>query len=665
MTEVIERLNYYQLQFLGAEDFKAEQIYHRDMRRRHNLGPHTWGIVEGLELVEQPRGDGGIDVYVQPGLAIDGFGREIVVGAQYKLDASDFRFIKPVSSTSSRTISVHIAYGEEQASPAAFGYGACDGGDQNNRVRELFRIVIDTKPPTHSPVRVDGHDLADSALPADGSVSYQELPDSATTRWLVPLGSVEWHPDLDSTKQGFKPSAHLDDDRHYAGIVAAEILAPAGKLRIRPRNLPADPDKADFATVEGRLEVEGELHADRKLAVDGDVDAKKDIILWGGKLSFSTPPADDNALLWLRRLPGTSDLRIHIGPSPGTQRLTIGPGSNEDNPSPATEKEVLTVSGDDKVAIDTGVLSFGTQSRQRIDLSTADYGIGVDNRGFYCRTASEFAWYRGGVHPSVPLSTGTPLMRLSAASGLTISGTLHAASLHATSGDVVIDGGSLLLRGALGDTGTDDLAITRVTKAFNQNDLRIIIGDDVDGTDAFTIGPINGGQYKEQFKVTNAGNVTVAGDLTVKQNLTVQQTTTMQGAVTADAGLTVTGNTQLQTLAVSGPSSFAADISLASGAAIKYGTGKFPIDMKTGVASPTTWPHPVHVVTDLPTVTQALLHVSLTSIKKTGTATNLEWTVKVLPLTPSTGPNFTFMVDTMVSSGAVVEQFSWIAFFVA
>ena len=44
----IERLNYYEGEFLGATDFQAEQEYHRDMRRRHNVGQHTWGIVSGL-----------------------------------------------------------------------------------------------------------------------------------------------------------------------------------------------------------------------------------------------------------------------------------------------------------------------------------------------------------------------------------------------------------------------------------------------------------------------------------------------------------------------------------------------------------------------------------------------------------------------------------------
>src|SRR5580698_6941999 len=81
----IERLNYYEGEFLGAADFEAEQEYHREMRRRHNVGQHTWGIVSGFDLVQIPNGavdpNGGlpeVDIYVQPGMAVDGFGREIV-----------------------------------------------------------------------------------------------------------------------------------------------------------------------------------------------------------------------------------------------------------------------------------------------------------------------------------------------------------------------------------------------------------------------------------------------------------------------------------------------------------------------------------------------------------------------------------------------------------
>src|SRR5690348_10880694 len=84
----ILRLHYYQRQYLGAADLEDQQSYMRDMRRRHNVGQHTWGIVAGLMMVEEPvAGDPtAVDVYIQPGMAVDGFGREIFVMAPVKLD---------------------------------------------------------------------------------------------------------------------------------------------------------------------------------------------------------------------------------------------------------------------------------------------------------------------------------------------------------------------------------------------------------------------------------------------------------------------------------------------------------------------------------------------------------------------------------------------------
>src|SRR5256714_7477767 len=75
----IKRLNYYNSQFLVADDFLDEQYYHTPMRRIHNRSLHTWGIVEGLE-VKQVAGEntGANKVTVAPGIAIDRLGQEIV-----------------------------------------------------------------------------------------------------------------------------------------------------------------------------------------------------------------------------------------------------------------------------------------------------------------------------------------------------------------------------------------------------------------------------------------------------------------------------------------------------------------------------------------------------------------------------------------------------------
>lgn len=71
----VKRLNYFNHQFLDAKDFQEEQAYHIRMRRLHNRLLHRWGIVEGLAVREH----GEHTVTVEPGVAIDGEGREIVL----------------------------------------------------------------------------------------------------------------------------------------------------------------------------------------------------------------------------------------------------------------------------------------------------------------------------------------------------------------------------------------------------------------------------------------------------------------------------------------------------------------------------------------------------------------------------------------------------------
>lgn len=70
-----ERVLYREGQRLLAADLGAEQAYHDAARRRHNLGGHTWGIVRGLA----PAVDAAGRLIIQPGLAVDGYGRELLL----------------------------------------------------------------------------------------------------------------------------------------------------------------------------------------------------------------------------------------------------------------------------------------------------------------------------------------------------------------------------------------------------------------------------------------------------------------------------------------------------------------------------------------------------------------------------------------------------------
>jgi hypothetical protein len=624
MAELIERPNYYQLQFLGADDFKSEQAYHRDMRRRHNIGPHRWGIVTGLELVEKPHESGsGLDVYIQPGMAIDGFGRELFVVAPYKLDTADFQFI---TGTVAAPHEVWIAYREETALPPELGYGTCESEGQNDRVREDFRVVIDPTGDKHAAIVVNGRAAEATAIPEDESVPYQELPDGATTRWLVRLGNVMWNP---LTRELETASTQLALGRIYAGIVAEEVLAPDTKLRLRPRKAfaAADIDKQDFATVEGRMRVKGSIVEE------------KDIYLQGGKISFQNAAGSDaNVPLWIQRMGGNSaawDLRIHIGAdSDGAKhRLTVGSG--EEPIAMSTEKVYFAVRGDDRVEIPTGTLYFGEKTRQMMTLWAAPddeappYGIGVQGGALYFRTGGHVFWYRGGVHDDGQGKAGdggVKLLQLDDKGRLRFgSATQQMLNLWNEAYGVGVQSSTLYFR--------------------TNNDFCWFRG----GSHSDARGDANGG--------TVAMRLDDNGDLRIERDTSVGRSLTVQSAV-----------------AVGGSLSLGGDLNMGSGQAMVLDGVRFPIDIRTGelVITPnpgqTSGIRTVQVNSRLKKSTSAFFTAALAEIQHDGTENTPRWGITVdNSLTKEIdGDTWEFGFRWEVSSThAKINLVSYVAFFIA
>lgn len=257
MSEDIRRVRFYQGQYLGADDLEAEQRYHRDLRRRHNVGHHTWGVVTGLQLEIEDANR----LWVDPGMAVDGFGREIFVLAPAELGPADFLAEKLTTGPQP----VWLAYHEESAVPARYGYAECDDGTLQ-RVVESYRLVVG------EPEDPDGRDdvvIAGDHEDTADSIPFQHLPvDEVKARWFVLLGEVFW----DSATQTF---LSVDETkRPYAGVVAQTVWAPAGELRLRDRRPTADLHVA----VEGRMRVDGvhtargniELHGTDLVALNAD-----------------------------------------------------------------------------------------------------------------------------------------------------------------------------------------------------------------------------------------------------------------------------------------------------------------------------------------------------------------------------------------------------------
>jgi hypothetical protein len=98
-------------------------------------------------------------------------------------------------------------------------------------------------------------------------------------------------------------------------------------------------------------------------------------------------------------------------------------------PSDASFRNLLDDGAGNMSVTDTGGIYFGATTRQMINLYWANYGIGVQNNTFYCRTDGNFAWYRFGSHSNGELSAGggSTLMTLTP-SGLTVNGAFVSSS---------------------------------------------------------------------------------------------------------------------------------------------------------------------------------------------------------------------------------------------
>jgi hypothetical protein len=338
-TNQTQRPQYFENQYLGADDLTAAVEYARLQQTRHALGAHTWGIAAGLQLVEKASSSGGgIDLFVQPGFAWDGFGRPVVILAPYKLSTEKFKsFVfdsaQDAGNPEGRLVEVWLRYVEAPTRAPAQGFEVCGASGNFSRVDELFQVEVGERKLlkdqrdrlTVAGRSVDAREVPqsfDAAAPLlyDDSVPYQSFPDAgARARWLIPLGSVRWVPEHSGQPGAFvaRNAEDLKKSRYqkrYAGVVGESVAAADGVIRLRDRTKDYSAyQSTDLVWVEGNLRVEG--HAS----------------LFGGELRLLDQAGLDNgAPLSVRRLEsndkGGRSLQAQIGTAQaGTNRFEVGP----------------------------------------------------------------------------------------------------------------------------------------------------------------------------------------------------------------------------------------------------------------------------------------------------------------------------------------------------
>jgi hypothetical protein len=355
MSDLItRRVHYFDRQYLRQPDFADEQAYQIALRRRHNIAQHIWGIVSGLEITVEEQSLG-----IRPGMAIDGYGREIVLAARYPVAVEQFQRL------GSNRLDVWLNYDRADGGTNPSGYLACSGDAPNEyyRTAEIPRVAleragasrVDTRRPKLVPTAV-----LDAPLELD-------TPDDPLLLWPVYLGRVTWAPEAESGKQFL-----IDlSDRPYAGVVGDVVDHPANPSRIEIGKLPAALDrrtidettylygkdeKRAFAifvppeqtqTGEVQLDPRFEIGTDGVNRLRGNTTVNGNLSMAGGAVQFPTPAVVDDKVM--RQNPSiyrtktgpqgkqVDELRIDLGDIAQNPVLIVGYTKDDGSFVPALE----------------------------------------------------------------------------------------------------------------------------------------------------------------------------------------------------------------------------------------------------------------------------------------------------------------------------------------
>lgn len=240
----ISRVRYRERQILRADDLNDEQEYRLTGHRRHLIGQHGWGIVHGLRLQIAPGG-----FVVQPGVAVDGYGRELIVlrpiftpwivdGGMDLFDAIGSDTFQQPHQPDRLYIDVWLLYVRVSADLPRRGWPTCEP-DPPQRWRDAARVCFtavyrsedNAGPPpvaAQHPPQLPG-ELRPPALHGD-------LPDDPQREWPVFLGR------LVRQRAARKPYAVSHIGRLYAGLAGASIVS-ASRVAVTedPQNPPPMP----------------------------------------------------------------------------------------------------------------------------------------------------------------------------------------------------------------------------------------------------------------------------------------------------------------------------------------------------------------------------------------------------------------------------------------
>lgn len=150
----LRRNHYFNGKLLVERDFVDEQVYHIHKSRLLNHTLHGVGTVCGLKVKAHPNPACRADsVYVEPGLALDCCGREILVPQNTRIPIRALLEAQGLELDGSAHLFISLCYRENFAEPLPVLLPDCDcadGAKAANRIEEGFEFRLFTRAPEDS-----------------------------------------------------------------------------------------------------------------------------------------------------------------------------------------------------------------------------------------------------------------------------------------------------------------------------------------------------------------------------------------------------------------------------------------------------------------------------------------------------------------------------------
>jgi hypothetical protein len=232
-AKLLDRVYYATGAMLGADDFEAEQAYHRGRLARALACLHGWGTVAGLKVEIEPAlpPDAGHpegreeSLEVLPGMAIDRLGRIVEVPRQacLRLDrwfAGKRAELAPLVADGVVLADVFLAFAEcERGMTPAFAAGGFEALNAHSpsRLRDAYRLdLLPRRPDAQLPANL-WPDVFAAATPADRQAALLEAIFGA---WRD--GTEFW----DETRGGPTPLQEHQEGEDTTAVFLARVTLP-------------------------------------------------------------------------------------------------------------------------------------------------------------------------------------------------------------------------------------------------------------------------------------------------------------------------------------------------------------------------------------------------------------------------------------------------------